>query len=99
MDYNEYQKQFFEHIAILQETAVEITLGENKLYGHEQCDEIRALLYDATGYVLVYLMELIDGYSNFSKDKLDIINSRTMQRVKENPFIELHDAICDFIKV
>lgn len=99
MDYNEYQKQFFEQIASLQETAVEITLGENKLYEHEQCDEIRALLYDATGSVLVYLMELIDGYSNFSEDKLDIINSRTMQGVKENPFIELHDAICDFIKL
>lgn len=31
--------------------------------------------------------------------KLDIINYRTLQGVKENPFIELHDAICGFIKL
>lgn len=31
--------------------------------------------------------------------KLDIINYRTLQGVKENPFIELHDVICGFIKL
>ena len=96
---NEYQKHFFEHIANIQETAVEITLGEHKLYEHEQCDEIRDLLYDATSNVLCDLMVLIDGYSDFSKDKMDIINSRTSQGLKEKPFIELHDEICDYIKM
>ena len=96
---NEYQQLFFEHIANIQETAVEITLGEHKLYEHEQCDEIRDLLYDATSNVLCDLMVLIDGYSAFSKDKMDIINSRTSQGLKEDPFIELHDVICDYIKM
>ena len=44
-------------------------------------------------------MVLIDGYSAFSKDKMDIINSRTSQGLKEDPFIELHDVICDYIKM
>lgn len=99
MDYNDYQQRFFKHIASIQETAVEFTLGDHKLYEHEQCEKIRELLYDATSNVLVYFMEMIDGYSTFSKDKLDIINSRTSQRLKENPFIELHDSICDYIKL
>lgn len=99
MKYNEYQNQFFKHIANIQEEAVEFTLGEHKLYGHEQCDKIRELLYDATSFVLISFMEMIDGYSIFSEDKLDIINSRTFQKLKENPFIELHDAICDYIKL
>lgn len=99
MDYNDYQQQFFKHIASIQETAVEFALGDHKLYEHEQCDEIRELLYDATSNVLVLFMEMIDGYSTFSEDKLDIINSRTSQKLKENPFIELHDAICDYIKL
>ena len=98
MEHNEYQKRFFEYIASIQETAVEVTLGEHKLYEHECCDAIRSLLYDATGNILVLFMEMIDGYSAFSKDKLDIINSETLQGVKENPFIELHDDICDYIK-
>lgn len=95
---NEYQKLFFEHIANMQETAVEFTLGQHKLYEHEQCDKIRDLLYDATSNVLYYFMELIDGYSTFSQDKMDIINSRTKQGLKEKPFIELHDEICEYIR-
>ncbi|MDE7247143.1 MAG: hypothetical protein K2N43_04585 [Lachnospiraceae bacterium] len=95
---NEYQKLFFEHIANMQETAVEITLGQHKLYEHEQCDKIRDLLYDATSNVLYYFMELIDGYSTFSQDKMDIINSRTKQGLKEKPFIELHDEISEYIR-
>jgi len=43
------------------------------------------------------IMEMIDGYSTFTHDKLDIINTKTGQRLKDEPFIELHDAVCDFI--
>ena len=44
------------------------------------------------------IMEMIDGYSSFTSDKMDIINTKTGQSLKTEPFIELHDAVCDFIK-
>ena len=41
----------------------------------------------------VHIMELIDGYSGYSTDQHDIINIVTGERLKENPFIELHDIL------
>ena len=41
----------------------------------------------------VAIMELIDGYSSFCSDKFDIINTVTGERLKENPFVELHDIL------
>lgn len=99
MDRNDYQNSFFEHIAAIQEMAVEFTLGQHKLYEHEECDKIRSLLYEATSEMVVEMMELIDGYSSFTHDKLDIVNTRTGIGLKQAPFIELHDAVCDFIKL
>ena len=32
------------------------------------------------------------------RDKLDIVNTKTGKGLKTDPFIELHDAVCDFIK-
>ncbi len=37
------------------------------------------------------IMEMIDGYSGYSSDKHDIVNVVTGERLKTNPFIELHD--------
>jgi hypothetical protein len=42
-------------------------------------------------------MTMIDGYSGDNK-KLEVINTETGQKLKENPFIELHDCICDYLK-
>lgn len=97
MDRNEYQNAFLQFIADLQETRVEITLCEHKLHGHEDYEKIRSLLFDVTHGMIYDLMEMIDGYSAFTHDKLDIINTKTGQRLKDEPFIELHDAVCDFI--
>lgn len=96
MEYNDYQKAFLKQTAVIQETAVQLVLGQRG-YG-EGSQDIRALLYDATGHVLAALMELIDGYSDFPGGPLDLVNPKTSQRLKENPFIELHDAIYDYIK-
>ena len=95
---NDYQKDFLQYIADMQETRVEITLGQHKLYEHEECDKIRELLYDATHGMIYDIMEMIDGYSTFAEDKLDIINTRTGKCLKKEPFIELHDAVCEFIR-
>lgn len=64
MKRNDYQNSFLQYIADMQETRVEITLGEHKLYDHEDCEKIR----------------------------------KTGKGLKTDPFIELHDDVCDFIK-
>ena len=42
-------------------------------------------------------MTMIDGYSG-GNNKLEVINIETGDKLKENPFIELHDSIRDYIK-
>lgn len=98
MERNDYQNAFLQHIADMQEIRVEVTLGQHKLYEHENYEAIRKLLLDATHGMIYDIMEMIDGYSSFTSDKMDIINTKTGQCLKTEPFIELHDAVCDFIK-
>ena len=43
-------------------------------------------------------MEMIDGYSGYSQDKHDIINTVTGEHLKENPSIELHDQLDGIMK-
>lgn len=98
MKRNDYQNSFLQYIADMQDTRVEITLGQHKLYDHEDCEKIRKLLLDATHGMIYDIMEMLDGYSSFSSDKMDIVNTKTGIGLKTDPFIELHDAVCDFIK-
>lgn len=98
MEINDYQNRFLEHIADIQESCVEITLAQHKIVEKQQYEEMKSLLMEATYDVIVDIMTMIDGYSGFTEDKLDIINKRTGVCLKENPFIELHDAVCEFIK-
>ncbi len=39
MERNDYQNAFLQHIADMQETRVDITLGQHKLYDHENYDK------------------------------------------------------------
>lgn len=98
MKRNDYQNKFLEYIADIQESCVEITLAKHKIVEKHQYEEMKSLLMDATFNVIVDIMTMIDGYSGFTADKLDIINKRTGLCLKENPFIELHDAVCEFVK-
>lgn len=98
MKRNNYQNAFLQHIADMQETRVEVTLGQHGLYEHEDCEKIRELLLDVTHGMIYDIMEMIDGYSSFTSDKMDIINTKIGKGLKMDPFIELHDAVCDFIK-
>ncbi|MDE7252758.1 MAG: hypothetical protein K2O32_07445 [Acetatifactor sp.] len=45
-------------------------------------------------------MELIDGYGNNGHDmgRLNVVCEKTGEKLKENPFIELHDVVCDYLK-
>lgn len=93
---NGYQKNFFRHMEAIQEEAVQTVMSGYK--GTEDIAKIEDILYDATYSVIMDIMVMIDGYSSFSKDKMEVINQNTGIGLKENPFIELHDAICDYIK-
>ena len=86
---NDLQNKFVEYLVSFQESAVECCLAEHK------CEnlEVRKMLYEATYDMAVSIMELIDGYSNFSSEKLDIINTVTGNHLKEDPFVELHDIL------
>ena len=55
------------------------------------------MLYDTTYDVIAGIMTLIDGYVD-DNIKLDIVDRNSGIRLKEKPFIELHDAIADFIR-
>lgn len=98
MKMSDYQYSFLQFIADMQETRVDITLGQHKLYDHEDYEMIRRLLLEATHGMIYDIMEMIDGYSSFTSDKMDIVNTKTGKGLKTDPFIELHDAVCDFIK-
>ena len=91
---NEFQKRFFEYLADIQESCVEICMIQHK------CDDkvTESMLYDVTYEVITDIMEMIDGYSAFSKNKHDIVNTVTGERLKEEPFIELHDQTEAFLR-
>ena len=91
---NEYQKKFFEHLAQIQETNVAVCMAQHG------CGDaaVESMLYDVTYNVITDIMEIIDGCSAFSINKLDIVNSVTGEHLKENPCIELHDQTEDFLR-
>lgn len=86
---NELQKRFFEHLATIQKECVESCMAQ---YGVTD-KKIKRMLYDITYENTARILETIDGCSDFSCDRYDIINTVTQERIKENPFIELHDQI------
>lgn len=92
---NDMQKKFLKHIADIQETCVEVCLIKYKKYDD---NEAREMLYDITYEFAVEIMEMIDGYSGYSQDKHDIINTVTGEHLKENPSIELHDQLDGIMK-
>ncbi|GAA0792676.1 hypothetical protein GCM10008910_06340 [Faecalicatena orotica] len=91
---NELQKRFFEHLANIQESCVEICMIQHK------CDDktTKSMLYDVTYEAITQIMVMIDGYSTFSENKHDIVNTVTGEHLKENPSIELHDQTEEFLK-
>ena len=84
---NEMQKRFFEHLARIQDTCVDVCMIQYNCSD----EKTKSMLYDVTYEVTTHIMELIDGYSSFSSDKHDIVNMVTGEHLKENPYIELHD--------
>lgn len=81
---NHEQRKFLERMGRLQEKCVQSALCS--------CEEMDAesLLYDATGQLIADIMAVLDGYD-------DTVGQLSV-RLKEEPFIELHDAVVEFIK-
>lgn len=92
---NGYQKHFFQYLAAVQESAVRAVMEQ---YGNQDKESMEMIFYDLSNSIIVEMMAIIDGYSVFCRDKMDLINQKTGVGLKQNPFIELHDAVCEFIK-
>lgn len=91
---NAFQIQFMKSVADIQKQSV-----ASALYGKQDRILREEELYALTSEVIYRMMELLDGYGNHSAmGKLDIICGKTGERLKEKPFIELHDVVCDYIK-
>ena len=90
---NEFQTNFMHAMTEIQEWCV-----VDALYGKHNYTSKEEEMYAVTSEVIYRVMELIDGYGRLDMGRLDVICEKTGERLKENPFIELHDVVCDFIK-
>jgi len=91
---NKTQQDFFEYLAAIQYECVEICMCEHKCLD----ENVKKMLYDVTYNVITDIMVMIDGYSGYSGDKHDIVNTVTGEHLKESPFIELHDQTEGFLR-
>ena len=89
---NEFQKEFLETLAAIQENCVQMALGQND-------DELlKDKYYEITSDVIISIMEIIDGYSNQNVVKLKVTCEKSGESLKDEPYIELHDIVCDYLK-
>lgn len=91
-DLNTLQKGFLEALSAIQEKCVQTALCTN---GDGTLEEV---LYDTTSDVIINIMEVLDGYASSNIGKLEVTCQKTGERLKENPYIELHDIVCDYLK-
>ena len=89
---NEFQKQFMETLADIQENCVQLALEQNN-------DEpLVNKYYEITSEVIIRILEIIDGYCNQNIGKLKVVCEKTGENLKDSPYIELHDIICNYLK-
>ena len=90
---NNFQVDFLKAIKDIQQTSVGIALCNNTVFNSKE-EELYSITYD----VIYRIMELLDGYGNDKDGRIDIVKSSTGESLKENPHIELHDKIVEYIK-
>ncbi len=89
---NEFQREFLETLADIQENCVQTALEQND-------DELlEDKYYDITSEIVIRIMEIIDGYCNQNIGKLRVTCEKTGESLKDNPYIELHDTVCNYLK-
>ncbi len=89
---NGLQKEFLETLAVIQENCVQTALCQN---GDEL---LKDKYYEITSDVIISIMEIIDGYCNENIGRLKVTCEKSGESLKDKPFIELHDIVCDYLK-
>lgn len=91
-----FQKEFMETLADIQENCVQIALSQ------KDNQSLESSYYDITSETIIRIMELIDGYSNrYSNQnvgRLKVVCEKSGESLKDNPYIELHDVVCNYLK-
>lgn len=87
-----FQKEFMETLSDIQENCVQIALSQKENQSLEDS------YYDITSETIIRIMELIDGYSNQNIGRLKVVCEKTGEILKDNPYIELHDVVCNYLK-
>lgn len=87
-----FQKEFMETLADIQENCVQIALSQK---GNQSLENS---YYEITFETIIRIMELIDGYSNQNIGRLKVVCEKSGESLKDNPYIELHDVVCNYLK-
>ncbi len=90
---NDFQNDFMKALGKIQKETVELALVEKTEFKSKE-DE----LYSITSEMIYRILELMDGYGNHSIGKMDIRNIVSEESLKDDPYIELHDAVTDFTR-
>ncbi len=89
---NGFQREFLETLSDIQESCVQTAL--------EQDDDelLKGKYYEITSDTIIRIMEIIDGYCNQNIGKLKVICEKSGESLKDIPYIELHDIVCNYLK-
>lgn len=89
---NRFQKEFMETLADVQENCVQIALSQ------DDNQFLENKYYEITSEIIIRIMEIIDGYSNPNIGRLTVTCEKSGESLKDNPYIELHDVVCNYLK-
>ena len=70
----------------------QIALAENS------DNSLQSDYYNITAETIIRIMELLDGYRSSDMGKVNITCKKTGEHLKNSPYIELHDVVCDYLK-
>ena len=90
---NPLQKDFLETISSIQERCVQVALCQSN-----RDISLENKFYDITAQVIIDIMVVLDGYSNDKIGCLRIYSEKSGNSLKDSPYIELHDIVCEYLK-
>lgn len=89
---NEFQREFLETLADIQESCVQTALGR------EDDERIKNKYYEVTSEVIIRIMEIMDGCGNQKIGKLKVTSEKSGESLKDAPYVELHDIVCSYLR-
>lgn len=66
--------------------------------GQTEDGSLESKYYEITSEVIIRIMELIDGYCDQTMGRLKVTCEKTGESLKDSPYIELHDVVCNYLK-